>query len=306
MRLRSKSELPKGSNLTNPAYSPGRKVIELKKPGTFVALSWNPLPGYSALDTPARYFPDWLMPLLFSTESPALEAPRERTGDTAAETHSDTLYDGAARIREQFFKGCTNGGYTWRLLRFNENQTLPFKKQPHKITDRSQWIILVLVDYFQHVPDANNEDAIKLSEAYDLHWLKHSPHELENKPPHNDLWHKNQVLKQRDVADAKMRAKRSDIGHPVSVTNAIWKIVQEFANPLLTRNEILILGAIAHQIQQEGDLSVQISNEDMARLTGRGRTTLKKPKKLLVDRNLPWLQITTASRTTTYRIVLSR
>jgi len=243
---------------------------------------------------------------LFPDASPVLDAPRERTGDTAVETHADTLYDGAARIREQFFKGCTNGGYTWRLLRFNENQTMPFKKQPHKIADRSQWIILVLGDYFQHVPDANNEDAIKLSEAYDLHWLKHSPHEFENKPPHNDLWHKNQVLKQRDVADAKMRSERTDINHPASVTNAIWKIVQEFANPLLTRNEILVLGAIAHQIQQQRDLSVKISNEDMASLTGRAETTLKEPKKRLVGRNLPWLEITTASRTTTYRIVLSR
>lgn len=215
----------------------------------------------------------------------------------------DTLYDGAARIREQFFKGCTNGGYIWRLLRFNENQTKPFSDQPHLVSDRSQWIILVLVDYFKHVPDANNEDAIKLSEAYDLHWLKHSPHKLENKPPNTEQWHKNQVLKQRDVADAKMRAKRSDIDHPVSVTNAIWKIVQEFANPLLTRNEILILGAIAHQIQQQRDLSVKISIRQMAELVRMQPSAVSEAKKSLASKNLQWLQITKA-RTTVCRVVM--
>jgi len=306
VRLRSNSDLPKGSKLTNPAYSPGKKVSELKKPGTFVALSWNPLPGYSALDKPARHLPDWLMPLLFRTKSPALEPPRECTGDTAIAMPSGTLSEDAARLRETFFKGYTSGGYIWRLLQFRAENTHPFVKQPELVSDRSQWIILVVRDYFQHVPDANNEDAIKLSEAYDIHWLKHSPHEFANKPPHNDLWHKNQVLKQRDVADAKMRSERTDINHPVSVTNAIWKIVQESANPLLTSNEKLILGAITQQIQQQRDLSVKISNEDMASLTGRAETTLKEPKKRLVGRNLPWLEITTASRTTTYRIVLSR
>jgi hypothetical protein len=38
---------------------------ELKKPGTFVAINWHPLPGYNALDKSVQQFPEWLDPELF-------------------------------------------------------------------------------------------------------------------------------------------------------------------------------------------------------------------------------------------------
>ena len=301
VRLRSNSELPKRSTLTNPTYSPGGKESQLKKPGTFVALSWIPLPDYSALDKQAQYLPDWLTPLLFPVESPALEPPRERTGETAVKTPTGTLDDDAARLRQTYFRGYTNGGTIWRYLKFEAEHTAPFMTQPEKISDRSQWIILIVRNYFQHVPDATNKDGIELASEYDLHWLKHFPYEHDRKSPHNTSWYEKTVLKERDYADHEKRKKKSD--HPHAVVNACMQIIGWCTAPV-TKNERTVLNGIAHQIQQQSDLAIQISNKNLATAVGLQPSVVAEVKNLLRSRNIQGLQITTASRPTTYRIVL--
>lgn len=62
--------LPDESKFSNPDLSLDifevKKKGELKKPGTFVAISWHPLLGYSALDQTVQQFPEWLESELFT------------------------------------------------------------------------------------------------------------------------------------------------------------------------------------------------------------------------------------------------
>jgi hypothetical protein len=303
VRQRAGSELPAGTKITNLDYSGDVKQSEIKKPGTFVALTFKSLPGYSAIEKTVQPLIEDVEHLLFGDNHTISHPPGARTGDTASEAQPDTLEGSAARLHGRFFKGYTNGGYIWRLLRFIGNQTKPFQDTPGLLTDHSQWNILVLSDYWQYVSGPSHKEAEQLSKAYEKHWLDCSPynrgHQL--KP---DSWHKNQAAVQCDYAKDKVRARRSAVSHPDTVIGAVMKIIQESSNPLLTRNELLLLGAVTRQVLHQSDTCVKISISEMASLTQMYPSAVSAAKKLIASKNLPWLEIDNKSRTTVYRVVL--
>ena len=303
VRLRPHGDLPDRTKFTNLAYSGGTKTSEIKKPNTFVALTFEPLPGYSADEKQVQLLAEDVEHSLLGSENVATFPPSARTSETAYAEHRHTLERSSRFIRERFFKGYTNGGYIWRLLRFNGNQTKPFMDDPSKLTDHSQWNILLLSDYFRRVPDANHKDALELSKAFERHWLKYSPHDRGHcvKP---DSWHKNQAATQCDYAKEIAREKRSKIDYPDEVVTALLKIVQETSNPLLTKNEVLFLNAVARQIQQNGNTSVKISIRDMATLTQICPSAVSSAKNAIINRSFSWLEIGREGKTATYRVVL--
>lgn len=75
LKLTTGQQLPQETKFTNPDLYldtfEDKKQGELKKPGTFVAIHWHPLPGYNALDKDVQQFPEWLEAELFIREEAA-------------------------------------------------------------------------------------------------------------------------------------------------------------------------------------------------------------------------------------------
>ena len=283
-----------GSKITNPSLSPGSKRSEIKHPKTFVAMTFESLNEYQEI----KAAPDWLRNELFPAVDRAHNslpsAGRDPDDEISVE---EDLRTSASKIRERFFKGYTNGGYIWRLLLFNAKNTAPFIQNPQMLHDRSQWIILVIRAYFQDVLIASNSEAMRLVECYDQHWLRHFPNQTIKRVPHNKDWYQQTVLKQRD--EAQLHALSTNRSAFPSFNQIVRDAIM--SSRQLPRKEREIVMAVIRRAIQTGDLSVQLSDQQLASEALMHRSALAAPKRSLKQRRLPWFEVVD-SVPTTYRL----
>ena len=283
LRYASDQQLPLGTKFTNPDLTldifTEPKRGELKKPGTFVAINWHPLPGYNALDKSVKQFPDLLETELFiSAKAAPHTEPLEPIPVARQVLKPQTRAPREPEPKEPPF------GIKWKPKHLQTAISMfnGFLDRPYGIDDSiSGDVFWWLMFYWKAAEDPDWDEAFDLSVRAEGFYLNKQPSESRREPKPLK-WHEynvNNSLRKMTNKNSKERLVFREKGEKYGKTNHEDRVLDalKYAQSKKMRgNQPVFMQIITQSL---GRTRFRITDGELAELTNLSASSITRAKK---------------------------
>lgn len=283
LRYTPDQQLPQETKFTNPDLNLGiftePKRGELKKPGTFVAINWHPLPGYNALDKTVQQFPKWLEAELFIREEAAPHTePLEPIPLVTAVSTLQTRAPRESEPKESPF------GIEWKpkYLQTAISMFKGFIDRPNGNDDSiSGYVFWWLMFYWKAAEKIDWDEAFDLSVRAEGFYLNKQPSESRREPKPLK-WHEynvNSSLRKMTNKNSMERLVFREKGEKYGKTNHEDRVLDalKYAQSKKMRgNQPVFIEIITQSL---GRTRFRITDGELAKLTSLSVSSITRAKK---------------------------
>lgn len=296
LKFAPEQPLPDETRFTNPDLYldifEKEKQGELKKPGTFVAINWHPLPGYNALEMSVQEFPEWLeaelfireetVPLTEPSEPTALPTPLPAAQERAPTRQEIKESPFGIRWKPSYRQAAINKLANWTTRPGDNDETIS--------GDVFSWLMF----YWKAAEEPDWDEALDLSVRAEGFYLKKQPPGSKRKPKPRK-WHEYNVNKSLRLNTNKSLEERMVFkakGEKYAKTAQEERILQALryvqAKKMHPRDFVFVMEVVC---QSGGRSHFKLTDGVIAERTGMNESSVTRAKKSLRDNYGAMLEI---------------